>query len=264
MSKRKSRRNQKLYKMKGCSKTRKNYLGGKPTNINLAYPSNNVHSVPNPFLAYTGNGGAACSSTEFASNLAYPQNVNGANPIYPSAGPPSGGFNFLNSTNSQRGGSSRSLRVKGFMQGGSHRVGCKCSKCKKNFSGGAGNNGIPYPNGLVGSPWTPSVGGWPGVNGVDGDSNYYKLNTYPTDVQTSIINAGANRPFSIGGRKKQKGGALSNFLAQDLINVGRQFQFGLGSAYNAIAGYAAPTNPLPWKGQFPNVPTLTAIKASVI
>ena len=52
--------------------------------------------------------------------------------------------------------------------------------------------------------------------------------------------------------KKQRGGALSNFLMQDFVNLGRQAQFGFGSAYNGINGFPAPVNPLPWKGQFPN------------
>jgi hypothetical protein len=55
-----------------------------------------------------------------------------------------------------------------------------------------------------------------------------------------------------GKKKKHRGGTLSNFLAQDCINLGRQFQFGVGSAYNALAGYAAPVNPIPWKDQFPS------------
>jgi hypothetical protein len=46
--------------------------------------------------------------------------------------------------------------------------------------------------------------------------------------------------------------------------LGRQFQFGLGSAYNGLAGYSAPTNPLPWQGQLPNQPSVGAIKANVI
>ena len=56
MRRKNSRRNQKLYKMKGCSKSKsfKKYLGGSPSNINLAYPSSNVQTSPNPFLAYTG------------------------------------------------------------------------------------------------------------------------------------------------------------------------------------------------------------------
>jgi hypothetical protein len=285
-----SRRNQKLYKMKGCSKSKtyKKYLGGSPANINLAYPSNNVPTSPNPFLAYSGKNPYKGMG---GSGLAVPQNVNGANPIYPSTGPPSTGFNFLNPQGSQHGGAQRGgncgcgalmgggkrggtcpMCLMGFMAGGSHRVGCKCSKCKGKMHGGSGNNGIPYPDGLVGSPWTPAVGGWPGVSGVDGGSNYLAPNTYPTDVQTSIINTGANRPFSVGGARKksrrrrggQRGGTLSNFLTQDLINLGRQFKFGLGSAYNGLTGYSAPASPLPWQGQFPGQPTISAIKANLI
>ena len=263
-SKKHSTRRQKLYKMKGCSKTRKNSFGGSPSNINLAYPSNNIPTSPNPFLAYTGKGGGPLA------------NVNGSNPIYPSTGPKSSGYNFLNSQVPQHGGGcgcgipqmggTCSTCVNNFMKGGSHRIGCKCSKCKMIKHGGSGNNGIPYPNGLVGSPWTPSVGGWPGVSGVGGDSNYLALNKYPTDAQTSIINTGANAPFSVGGRKKrrQKGGTLSNFLTQDLINLGRQFQYGLGTAYNAFAGYTPPVNPLPWKGQFTETPSVASIKANLI
>jgi hypothetical protein len=54
-----------------------------------------------------------------------------------------------------------------------------------------------------------------------------------------------------GGKRRQNGGTLSNFLGQDLINLGRQFQFGVGSAYNALAGYSSPINPMPWKDQLP-------------
>jgi hypothetical protein len=276
MRRKNSRRNQKLYKMKGCSKSKslKKYLGGSPSNINLAYPSSNVQTSSNPFLAYTGKNpykGMGGSSNKYLTDLAYPQNVNGA---YPSTGPTAGGFNFLNPQNNQHGGAQKGGNCGcGLPQmgGGSHRVGCKCSACKVKMHGGSGNNGIPYPDGLVGSPWTPSVSGWPGVSGVDGGSNYLAYNTYPTDVQTSMISTGANTPFSIGGGKKtrkrrscQKGGTLSNFLTQDLINLGRQFQFGLGSAYNGLSGYAAPVSPLPWQGQFPGQPNIGAIKANVI
>jgi hypothetical protein len=131
-----------------------------------------------------------------------------------------------------------------------------------------GNPGIPYPNGLVGSAWTPSTSGWPGVNGVQGDSNYLALNQYKVDPQTALIATGANPPFSIGGKrsrkKRQKGGALSNFLGQDLINLGRQFQFGVGSAYNALSGFSAPVSPLPWRDQIPTASNIATIKASMI
>ena len=79
-----------------------------------------------------------------------------------------------------------------------------------------------------------------------------------------MVAAGANRPFSIGGRRgrKQKGGTTSNFLSQDLINLGRQFQYGVGSVYNGLLGYSAPVNPMPWKGQLENTPSLASIKAT--
>jgi len=283
----KSSRRQNVYRMKGCSKkTRKNYLGG-DGDINLAYPSNNVQSGSNPFLAYTGKGGACNSS--LTPSLAMPLNTNGGDKSLPNTGPidvGQPGTPFLNPLGAQRGGncgcgmplmSGGGKRKKGgcgplcglgFMVGGKgHRIGCKCSSCK---TGGrlqlGGNPGIPYPDGLVGSPWTPSIAGWPGVNGVQGGSNYLAPNNYNTDVQTAMISTGAQPPFSIGGRKKftrkQRGGALSNFLGQDLINLGRQFQFGLGSAYNALAGYNSPVNPLPWQGQLPNTPSLSTVRAA--
>jgi len=267
-----SKRHQRLYKMKGCSKNKKtckNYLGGS-ADVNLAYPSSNVPTVPNPFLAYTGKGGS---------------NMNAVDKVLPNTGPAPGGFNFLNPQGMQRGGDCGTgmcmaggtySQNMGYMVGGKkHRSGCKCSKCKQ--MGGmkmgemqmGGNAGIPYPNGLTGSPWTPATSGWPGVNGIQGDRNFLALNEYKVDPQTAMIATGANPPFSVGGSKRtkkhrQRGGALSNFLGQDLINLGRQFQFGLGSAYNALSGYAAPVSPLPWRDQIPSASNINTVKASVM
>jgi len=276
MGKSKSKRNQKVYKMKGCSKTRKNFFGGVSTNMSLAYPSNNVPFVPNPNLAYIGKGkvGGACSSGIDPPNLAVPQNVNGVNPAFPSTGPPSNGFNFLNPQGNLHGGAQSGGCGCGIplIKGGTnkrrknvqHRYGCKCSMCKNKMRGGS----AVYPDGLVGKPWTPAIGGWPGVDGVGGDRNYYAVNTYTNDISRQMLDVGANRPFLglKGGtrKRKQKGGTLSNFLGQDLINLGRQFQFGVGSAYNALAGYPAPVNPLPWKGQIANTPSLSTIKATYV
>ena len=270
-SRRKSK-SQKLYKMKGCNKkSRKNYLGGSSdaADVNLAYPSNNIKLAANPFLSYTGKGGAQCSTNAAA---------------YPNPGPPSGGFNFLNPQNTQSGGNCGcGLQLGGGSQkggcgpmcaaplamlgGGKHRIGCKCSTCKKTMKGGSGNNGIPYPNGLVGSGWTPAISGWPGVDGINGNRNYLAPNMYPTDPQTEMIATGAQPPFSIGGRRRrkgQKGGTLSNFLGQDLINLGRQFQYGLGTTYNALAGYAGPVSPMPWRDQLPNSANISTIKAASV
>ena len=276
------KKSQKLYKMKGCNKkSRKNCIGGSSkAEMGLAYPSNNVPTVPNPFLAYTGKGGSVPSLNASA---------------YPNPGPPPGGFNFLNPQNTQKGGkqmvgtqmggccgaqlggTSQTAGCGGScalaplaMIGGNHRVGCKCTTCKKTMKGGSGNNGIPYPNGLVGSAWTPTINTWPGVDGINGNRNYLELNKFPTDPQTAINNVTHDSLFSpVGGRrkkgkKKQKGGALSNFIAQDLINLGRQFQYGVGTAYNGILGYSSPVNPMPWKGQIPNTANLSTIRAASI
>ncbi len=245
----KSSKKQKLYKMKGCSKTRKHYLGGS----NLAYTGKQTSFLPNPNLAYTGSGGSL--------------NTNGVNPALPNTGPVYTGQPTVFNSPQQSGGGCGCGLMKGGgmchacasgMTGGSHRIGCRCSDCKM---GGSmkeemkgGNAGIPYPNGLVGSSWKSDINTWPGVNGVPGDSNHYPMNNYNTDISRQMKDVGANAPFKGGRRRrsrKQKGGTLSNFMGQDLINLGRQFQFGVGSAYNALAGYSAPVNPLPWKDQFP-------------
>jgi len=270
---------QKFYKMKGCSKkTRKNYLGGNiisSADINLAYPGNNVPSVPNPFLAYTGKGGTSCDE-KLTPNLNIHNNTNAVDKTIPNTGPPSYGFNFLNPIGSQKGGCGCGLPVMSggncascttpLMSGGkSHRLLCKCSGCKKKFKTMKGGNpGIPYADGLVGSPWTPSIQGWPGVSGIQGDSNYLAPNEYKTDISRQMIATGANPPYSIGGKKtrKQRGGTLSNFLGQDLINLGRQFQFGVGSAYNALSGFPSPVNPMPWKDQLSNTSSLSSMRAA--
>ena len=232
------RKSQRIYKMRGCNKKtyRKKYLGG--SNPDLAWPSNNVPTVPNPYLAYT----------------------------YPSSGPAAGGFNFLNPQSVIRGGSQKGGYCPTCNMTGGQKGGCG-GACSKSMLGGAGNNGIPYPNGLAGAPWTPKSSGWPGVDGVSGNRNYIALNEYKVDPQTAMIATGANPPFSIGGRKqkgrKQKGGTTSNFLSQDLINLGRQFQYGVGTVYNGLLGYSAPVNPMPWKGQLPNTASLASLKAAM-
>ncbi len=184
MKKRMSRtrtRKQKLYKMKGCSKSRKQ------------------------------RGGYGSS-------------------LYPSTGPP----------NPPPGGNTANSSPK---RGGSCGGTCPLAQTGGRF------------HALVGSPWT--------ANSNWGQNNYYPENTYaPNDVSRQMLAAGANPPFSVGGARKrrkhlnktnrkrpQRGGAVSNFMFQDLVNLGRQVNFGLGSTYNALAGFEGPVNPLPWKGQ---------------
>jgi len=289
----KKHKHQKLYKMRGCSKkSMRKYLGGSDASkgasvgadYNLAYPYNG-QVAHNTALAYTGKGGYKSDNALFPepSNLAVTtSNPNGVNPLYPNTGPPIGGFNFLNPVNQQRGGSS----VGGgcgcglpFMNGGrgsshhKHYNGCKCSTCKMKtksvMKGGGGcqtgNNGIPYPNGLVGAAYNNPTN-LPGANGIPGDANYYSNNTYNNDVSRQMEAVGANPPFLgfplfKGGKRskhksshtkknrKQRGGTLSNFIGQDLINLGRQFTHGIGNTFNALNGYPSHTSPLPWKDQ---------------
>jgi hypothetical protein len=293
-----SKNRQRVYKMKGCSKkNRKFFLGGSD---NLAYPYSGP-TIPPP-LAYTGKGGAVSGTT-------IPINTNAANPALPNTGPTPMSQNWIGSQ-VINGGSSKAMKggncgcgipvmsggncmscqnplMKGGCCGESQTMAMKGGNCgplcatgfmvagkkgKKRAMKG-GNPGIPYPNGLVGKPWTPAIGGWPGVDGISGGRNYLENNSYNTDISRQMVSPGANPPFLTGGKKhrksrsrmgktrKQRGGTLSNFLGQDLINLGRQFQFGLGSTYNALAGYPAPVNPMPWKDQLVRTPNLSSIKS---
>lgn len=258
MGKKTLKKRQTVYKMKGCSKkTSKNYLG-KRVNTNLNY--------------ITKGGDCSIDNLTPLEPLIEPLlNINGSNKTLPNTGPTNlkQPTPFFLNPQTQKGGTCGTC---GLMKGGS------CGACglikggkkrnKKSFDKKkqfGGNKGILYPNGIVGNQWSSSSQNWPGVDGIQGNRNYLPLNQYKTDVQTAIKATGAQPPFSVGGKKhtrKQKGGAFSNFLGQDLINLGRQIQFGLGSTYNALAGYSPPVNPLPWKGQLSNIPSLNAIRTS--
>ena len=257
-------RKQKLYKMRGCSKKNKSRKHKGGANMNLAYTGKPIFSLPNPHLAYTGP-----SSSTNSSNMR--TNTNSENPVYPNTGGPPVSQNWLNSSmlrGGSCGGTCGLLKggscggTCGLLKGGSkHRSDCKCSKCK----GQKGGNGLPYgqgmpemkpilaPNGLTGQSWGANFE-WPGTTNIGGNNNHYALNTYaPVDISRQMQDLGAQPPFLGGGKgkrkgksRKQRGGTLSNFLYQDLVNVGRQFQHGLGSSYNALRGYSSPVNPMPW------------------
>ena len=122
---------------------------------------------------------------------------------------------------------------------GSLRGGCGCGLGSQ--SGGS-SNGV-----LIGSPWTADISSWPGVQGVPGVTNHYNLNEYRSfDPQTQM---GSERGQNGGTRKNKRGGGL---IPQDLVNMGRNMMFGVGSAYNSLSGYQAPVNPLPYKDQLVN------------
>ena len=143
-----------------------------------------------------------------------------------------------------------------------------CMKCgkrhhMKHMKGG----NQPY---LVGAPWTSNIQSWPGVQGLQGETNYFPLNKYEVDPQTQGIISERNGSFfdspafqhggtrnhhiirSFRGRKnksnrkrttKKRGGSMISNILGDI-------KFGLGSAYNATLGYPAPVNPLPYMDQY--------------
>ena len=277
----KLKRTQKFYKMKGCSKKNKTkrHLGG-----GLAYTGKHIATQSNPFLAYTGKGGGdniTLKNDIMSPNIKLPSNPYGANPALPNTGPEYiGNSTMPTNMGSLSGGSCGCSNV---MKGGS----CGCSNVMKGGSCGCGvlNGGKRNkqkggrtldPQGLVGAPWGASPAKWPGVDGVDGNRNYLAYNDYKVDPLTALINVGANRPFLYGGRKKQskgrrkrinkrktqRGGVMSNLLTQDFVNLGRQVQYGIGSTYNALNGYAAPTPVLPWQGQLPRTPNLNTMRGT--
>ena len=100
----------------------------------------------------------------------------------------------------------------------------------------------PIPGPFVGQSWSPSIANWPGVNGIGGDSNYLANNLYNNgDPQTMMKLGGSKRR-----RKKHRGGGI---IPQDMVNLGRDVSFNFKSAYNALNGYTAPINSLPYKDQ---------------
>lgn len=103
----------------------------------------------------------------------------------------------------------------------------------------------PIPGPFVGTSWTPSIRGWPGVNGISSDNNFLAQNLYDNGDPQTMMQLGGSK---IGKNKHQtvKGGGL---VPQDLVNLGRDMSFNFKSAYNALNGYTAPTNPLPYRDQ---------------
>jgi hypothetical protein len=230
--------------MKGCSSTRKKRGGGDY----LAYPNNNISRSSNPFLAYKSKGGGSSCNSDGNSNLAYPMGSsnNNISKAYPNPGssPSFSGLN-LNSTGLRGGGnngcSACSLNKintqnssNSSQYGGSCGGGCGCNLFK-------GGRGASYPDGLVGNSWTPKASGWPGVDGVDGNRNYYNNNTYePVDISRQMRATVASKPFWGGRRKTSKKGGYIGKSYVDMV------KYNAGSTYNAFKGYEKPVNPTPW------------------
>jgi hypothetical protein len=131
------------------------------------------------------------------------------------------------------------------MKGGGHRGGkwqkggCGDSMCSVGGAQGGGAQG-GGASALVGAPWDPTN---PGALPVP---NYFKLNTYDTDISRQMVATGAQPPFSVGGGrgrrrrgKSQKGGGLLDYGP-----------YIAGSVTSALGGYKGPVSPSPVVGQF--------------
>jgi len=118
--------------------------------------------------------------------------------------------------------------------------------------GGINNSGTP----LLGTPWTSKINDWPGVAGKDGQTNYFSNNQYLVDPQRSMISERDQQTYMLGGSRKRRAGGI---IPQDLVNLGRSMVYGLGSAYNTLNGYPTPVSPLPYKDQLPNTPSAKAL-----
>jgi len=128
---------------------------------------------------------------------------------------------------------------------------------------------------FVGGNWSSQPATWPGVGGVDGVTNHYKLNENVVPLPASSSQTGGKKlkcwsrkskkgsyVVCTGSRgqvrrskrlrkkkrsksKKQRGGNKGAPLSQTLVNMGRSLSYGGESLFNGVQGYNAPVNPSP-------------------
>jgi hypothetical protein len=133
--------------------------------------------------------------------------------------------------------------------------GGNCTTCMK-----GGSNffkpPLPIPGPILGSPWNTLVKGLPGENGIGGDRNY--LASYAGSItndpqqQMSMSGSGYKTANSmVGGRhnKRHKNKRGGGFIPTDLLNLGRNVNYSINSAYNTLNGHNPPVNHLPYKDQ---------------
>lgn len=216
--------------MGGCGPTCGCQKGG--DDAQLAYTGKPFSPTIPPPLAYTGRGGAMCSSCRSK-------------------------------------GCGTNCKCKCHQKGGKMASLPPQTNLFPNFSNQSGGYlvsqvGTPYPDGLVGNPWTPGIAGWPSVNGVGGDRNYLAHNDYNYDPQrqpmieersTIVLKGGKGKGKGKKGRKarsSKRGGA--GLIPDDLVNLGRTTVYNVGSAINTVRGYPASDikNPLPFVQEIGN------------
>ena len=144
-------------------------------------------------------------------------------------------------------------------QGGS------CGTCNQSGGNHFYKPPAPIPGPFVGQSWTPKISGWPGVNGIGGDSNYLAQNLYKHGDPQTMMKLGGSRRRGLGHRHRQRKhamkGGLGSLVPQDIRNLGSDLSFNFKSAYNALGGFPAPTNPSPYMDQLSNSNSISAYKA---
>ena len=133
--------------------------------------------------------------------------------------------------------------------------GGNCTQC---MTGGSNffNPPPPIPGPILGSPWNTSVKGLPGENGIGGDRNYLAsyAGSITNDPQQQMLMSGSGYKTAnsmVGGRrnKKNKIKRGGGFIPTDLLNLGRNVNYSINSAYNTFNGHNPPVNHLPYKDQ---------------
>ncbi len=140
--------------------------------------------------------------------------------------------------------------------------GGNCAACSLGMSGGGGHVVVPpavYPNPgpvpLPGDVATPMLNSTNSSSlAQDGGKRRHRRRpsgksrrqNHSRSHSRSTRRHTGRRGTKCKRRRSMRGGG---FVSDDLINVGREMQFGVGSAYRSFLGHPAPTNPLPWKGQ---------------
>jgi len=156
----------------------------------------------------------------------------------------------------QRGGNYADVLNGGPILGTAQNGGsCGCGNTSMFKGGSFYKPAAPIPGPFIGQGWSPSIADWPGVDGVSNNRNYLANNLYNAGDPQTMMKLGGKRMDKRMNKKGKKckskskkirGGGL---IPQDLVNLGRDASFNFKSAYNALNGYSAPTDPLPYRDQ---------------
>ena len=240
------KKTQKLWNMKGCSKSKRS-LGGKSRRRGGCWTKKNGGRV-RPRRGVCKKCGPNCTC---GARCICGRNCNGKC--------------YLKGIRNgkQMGGNCKKCGMKkgcncGMQMGGNCNCGMQMGGCGSCLGGGVPlQSGGGINNGgqaLIGAPWTSS--NWPGVAGKDGSPNFYANNKYLVDPQTAMVSERDQQTFMKGGSRKRRAGGI---IPDDLVNLGRSMVYGIGSAYNTLNGFQPPVNPLPYKDQLVNTPSAKAL-----